>query len=83
MLGGTFEFVFHSFALTLLFCGEKTIRSECHSGIKKLDRERWIRFVISFSCGEQMENDAREFVGCSRDGRGGSVAGTHFSIVSA
>src|SRR5882724_2914111 len=64
LLGTTFEFVFQSFALTLLFCGKKT-------------------FVISLSGGDQMENDARQFVGGRRDGRGGSMAGTHFSIVSA
>src|SRR6266481_483490 len=64
LLGATFEFVFQSFALTLLFCGKKT-------------------FVISLSGGDQMENDARQFVGGRRDGRGGSMAGTHFSIVSA
>jgi len=34
-------------------------------------------FAISFSCGDQMENDAREFVGCSRWPRG-SVAGHAF-----
>src|SRR6266403_1773994 len=64
LLGTTFEFVFQSFALTLLFCGKKT-------------------FVISLSGGDQMENGARQFVGGRRDGGGGSMAGTHFSIVSA
>src|SRR6266567_3877242 len=64
LLGATFEFVFHSFALTLFFCGKKT-------------------FVISFSGSDQMENDAGQFVGCRRDGHGGSMAGTHFSIVRA
>src|SRR6266567_6038906 len=64
LLGARFEFVFHSFALTLFFCGKKT-------------------FVISFSGSDQMENDAGQFVGCRRDGHGGSMAGTHFSIVRA